>query len=748
MAEQYIRINFETVTAGLDEANKRLIDLTDREADIKKAMRDSTNELNASRLAYDARGKTAEQVAEDMMKAAQKEATTQQKLRTELKGVRDQIVVNKKSIEELTNALNRSNNVFINTGKSTTTLRTQLRNVRDEMQNLMKSGQQNTAEFQNLAKEAANLQTAISRTGTNIKALSSESQFLTAAMGVGRGVTGTFNMATSAMAIFGGESEELQKAFFKTQAALQILNGAQMVSNTLMKSSVTNTILRNTLSKMFISNTAKETAGVAAQTGATGANIIAKNAETESVKANTVAWLANPMMWMAAIIVGVVAGIIALTKALNSQAKEQERINELEKLRLERLERTTSEIKKNTDDRIKELQREYDILQSLGASDDKLAEKRSEILQTQLEGAKQVKKEQQSNIDSLDENIKRQKELKKVLDEYNEAEKKGESYITVDIDVEGLIKGTTNKALLKNVKKVKEQIENELSNIEISITGAEAAIDAVDDINNKIEVSNNEQSKKDKERALRDAVTIAQIRVSEAQKGSEKELEARKTQIEAERKLALNAAELSAADKLKINSDANKKILDAEKQFTQYRLQEEKTRIETGIIMAKEGSIDEFSLRKELLNKQFEIEMEAASENLTQQQKLWEQYKKDVEQMNKDFNKRASENELNTQIALLNAQLPEVEKGGEVELNLRKQIAEKQAELQKKNIEATITDENLKNAKILELNAKLQEDIAKMDNVTVLNPVMAPEVPIDAFTKSIISNLSPPSCAM
>lgn len=118
------------------------------------------------------------------------------------------------------------------TGK-TQTLKQELKQIQADMA----SGKLTGKEFEIAAARAGTLKDKISDAGARVKALSSDTQKLDAALSLGSGIAGGFAVAQGAMGAFGAESENAQKAIMKVQSSLAILNGVQAVAKTFNKDS-------------------------------------------------------------------------------------------------------------------------------------------------------------------------------------------------------------------------------------------------------------------------------------------------------------------------------------------------------------------------------------------------------------------------------------------------------------------------------------------------------------------------------
>jgi hypothetical protein len=138
-----------------------------------------------------------------------------------------------KQISSLNNLFKQVDQSVEQTEQSTVSLRTELRNLQQQMA----SGKLSGAEFNQAALRAGQLRDAIGDANARINVLASDTQKLDLALSVGSGLAGAFSAAQGSMALFGGESEEVQQAILKVQGSLAVLNGVQAVALTLNKDS-------------------------------------------------------------------------------------------------------------------------------------------------------------------------------------------------------------------------------------------------------------------------------------------------------------------------------------------------------------------------------------------------------------------------------------------------------------------------------------------------------------------------------
>ena len=233
--------------------------------------------------------------------------------------VQKSVDANKQSIQTLQKSVSQYNLLSGATGKA----RTQLMEFNEVLLKMAENGDTTSATFIAMAEKAAKLSDASGDARKIVALLASDTKNLDAAMQVGGGLVGAFNAATSAMALLGGESEELQEAFLKVQAAMAVLNGLQQVMAVADKRSAANVVIRTALIKLFNREKIKEasaqiaaTAAGTAHAGAMTADAAATTAATVATGGFTAALLANPVMLIVAAVAALVAGLAFLVSSV------------------------------------------------------------------------------------------------------------------------------------------------------------------------------------------------------------------------------------------------------------------------------------------------------------------------------------------------------------------------------------------------------------------------------------------------
>lgn len=124
-----------------------------------------------------------------------------------------------------------------NNANAQTSLRMQLRNVREQLAQMEEAGLRGTQTFRDLQKEAGRLANAIGDAQTQARIFSHDNAGLQGMIAGLSGVAGAFSTAQGAVALFAGENENLQKIMLKVQALMSITMGLQQVANALNKDS-------------------------------------------------------------------------------------------------------------------------------------------------------------------------------------------------------------------------------------------------------------------------------------------------------------------------------------------------------------------------------------------------------------------------------------------------------------------------------------------------------------------------------
>mgnify|MGYP003185694024 FL=1 len=163
-------------------------------------------------------------------KNIQSEITLSEKLINKAQASADQLLQEEKALKKQKETAEKNVSTQIS-------LRTQLRNVREELALLEANGQRGTEAFKKLQQEAGRLTDAIGDATTQARIFSHDNRGLQGMISGLSGVVGAFSAAQGAVALFAGENEDLQKVMLKVQSLMSITIGLQQVANTINKDS-------------------------------------------------------------------------------------------------------------------------------------------------------------------------------------------------------------------------------------------------------------------------------------------------------------------------------------------------------------------------------------------------------------------------------------------------------------------------------------------------------------------------------
>lgn len=168
-------------------------------------------------------------------------------LQEQQKAVKSEITLRQQVINEATKqadallqgeqALNKQREAAEKNAQAHNSLRSQLREVREQLALMEANGQRGTEAFKKLQQEAGRLTDAIGDATTQARIFSHDNRGLQGMISGLSGVVGAFSAAQGAVALFAGENENLQKIMLKVQSLMSITMGLQQVANTLNKDS-------------------------------------------------------------------------------------------------------------------------------------------------------------------------------------------------------------------------------------------------------------------------------------------------------------------------------------------------------------------------------------------------------------------------------------------------------------------------------------------------------------------------------
>lgn len=311
-------------------------------------------------------------------------------------------------------------------------LTTQIENQTKQLALLRLEGKQGTAEYQQLSKETAILKDAIADATAEIKNMASDTADLDAILSFTAGASGGFSAFTGAMELFGAESDDVQEAQKKLQAAIAITTGVQAIQNAVQKQSALmlgiSRVQMAALSKAQVYNRLVTMQGTKATLAATVAQ-----------KAYNLIASANPYVLLAAALVTVVGALALFVSNANKAAENQQRLNDLQKAWLSYLETEATEMNRVSNERVAQLNRELNIAKARNASLSETRKIEDEILAERTQAHNRSVGFYGQELDNLEANRAKLEQLNDMLVQLNNAKARGDKKVYIDVDLDGKI---------------------------------------------------------------------------------------------------------------------------------------------------------------------------------------------------------------------------------------------------------------------------------------------------------------------
>ena len=472
-----------------------------RLAELKQAQKEA-NELNklTTRLNQSAEGSynrlsaqySINKIYLNNMTVEEREATEEgRKLVAETKAIYEEM----KRLQEATGKTSLNVGNYSDAAKGLTT---QIENQTKQLALLRLEGKQGTAEYQQLSKETAILRDAVKDATAEITRMASDTSNLDAVLSFAAGASGGFAAFTGAMELFGSESEEVQEAQKKLQAAIAITTGVQAIQNAVQKQSAImlgiSRLQMAALSKAQVYNRLVTMQGTKATLAATIAQ-----------KAFNLIAAANPYVLLALALVTVVGALVLFASNTDKSAKNQQKLNEAQKVWLDYLETEATEMNRVSNERVAQLNRELNIAKARNASLSETRKIEDEILAERTKAHNKSVGFYGQELDDLEANRAKLKQLNDMLVQLNNAKARGDKKVYIDVDLDGKIdKVKVDEA----IEAVQGQIDNTGRAVEIAVNLKTEGADL--DAERKIQAAQRQQENRDAAKAETDILRKAE----------------------------------------------------------------------------------------------------------------------------------------------------------------------------------------------------------------------------------------------
>ena len=470
--------------AELKQAQKEVNELNKLTARLNQSIEGSYNRLSAQ---Y-----SINKIYLNNMTVEEREATEEgRKLVAETKAIYEEM----KRLQEATGKTSLNVGNYSDAAKGLTT---QIENQTKQLALLRLEGKQGTAEYQQLSKETAMLRDAVKDATDEITRMASDTSNLDAVLGLAAGASGGFAAFTGAMELFGSESEEVQEAQKKLQAAIAITTGVQAIQNAVQKQSAImlgiSRLQMAALSKAQVYNRLVTMQGTKATLAATIAQ-----------KAFNLIAAANPYVLLALALVTVVGALVLFASNTDKSAKNQQKLNEAQKVWLDYLETEATEMNRVSNERVAQLNRELNIAKARNASLSVVRKIEDEILAERTKAHNKSVGFYGQELDDLEANRAKLKQLNDMLVQLNNAKARGDKKVYIDVDLDGKIdKVKVDEA----IEAVQGQIDNTGRAVDIAVNLKTEGADL--DAERKIQAAQRQQENRNNAKAETDILRKAE----------------------------------------------------------------------------------------------------------------------------------------------------------------------------------------------------------------------------------------------
>lgn len=645
------------------------------------------------------------------MTVEEREATEEgRKLVAETKAIYDEM----KRLQEATGKTSLNVGNYSDAAKGLTT---QIENQTKQLALLRLEGKQGTAEYQNLAKETAVLRDAVKDATKEITNMASDTSTLDSVLGLAAGASGGFAAYTGALELFGGESEAVEEAQKKLQAAIALTTGVQAIQNAVQKQSALmlgiSRIQQAALTKAKVYDRLVTMQGTKATLAATVAQ-----------KAFNLIASANPYVLLAVALITVIGALVAFSSGTKQAAEQQNRLNELQKAHLDYLDLEAGKLTTVSNERIRALERELQIAQARNAGTTEIRKIEDKLAAERRRANAEQRGFYATEIKELDDNRAKLEQYRKSLIKLNELKAQGNKKIVWDVELDGNIE-TYKVDDAINIAQAKIDNYGRMVDIAVNLTTEKSDLDTADavtaakrqqeqkdayktelDLLRKAEDAKNAliQNSYDRQRATTQAANARQIADLQYQLKTDANLTARG-------RAAINATIVALRQQL------TNDLVDLENQERAQILSARRATQDAEIAAMVEGS----TKQQEQLRVQYERQIEDIQTRLETERGLTEeqtvemnkqmlairqQYANDVAKLNDQINI----DQLNKEANAIQLRLDAVREGSAEEIALRTELLQKQRALELAQNRQLAADVRQSEA---DINAKWDAEILK-----------------------------------
>lgn len=616
-------------------------------------------------------------------------------------------------------------------------LTTQIENQTKQLALLRLEGKQNTEEYQRLSRETAILRDALKDATAEVNNMASDTSNLDAVLGAASAASGGFSAYTGIMELAGVESENVEKAQKKLQAAIAVTTGVQAIQNSIQKQSALmlgiSRLQQTALTKAKVYDRLVTMQGTKATISATVAQ-----------KAFNLIANANPYVLLATALVTVVGALTLFSMGTKDAAEKQKRLNEYQLQYIELLKKEGEEINREGNERIAQLERELKVAKARNAGFNETRKIEEKIHEERVKNNNNDLNTYSKILDALDENREKLKLTRKELEGLYEKQSKGISNAFIEID---------GKRVQKSIKDAIEIIKGRVDGLEASINLAvNIKTESEDLVAEAKEMA--EQKKQETQNIVKQETDILRkaedVRISliknsfDQQRSQRKAANARsiadiKYQLETDNNLTEKARKSLNDSIISLRKQLDNELKEIDKQQNASELAAIRLTEDAKIALLEEGA----DKQRELLRVSYERQIQDLTNSLnTERDSLTEIQKNEMEsrlgylrdQYAKDLNQledQITSDMLQKESDRIQLELEAVEEGSEKEIDLRIKLLQNQRKIEL--AQNRLLSKEMRQSEA-DINAKYDAQIVKelkdfgMDKIALNNELAVSEI--------------------
>ena len=324
-------------------------------------------------------------------------------------------------------------------------LTTQIENQTKQLALLRLEGKQNTEEYQRLSRETAILRDALKDATAEVNNMASDTSNLDAVLGAASAASGGFSAYTGIMELAGVESENVEKAQKKLQAAIAVTTGVQAIQNSIQKQSALmlgiSRLQQTALTKAKVYDRLVTMQGTKATISATVAQ-----------KAFNLIANANPYVLLATALVTVVGALTLFSMGTKDAAEKQKRLNEYQKAYSDYLEKESEEMNRTIYERITRLEQELSIAKARNAGLIEIRKIEDEILLLRTKAHNKSVGYYSDELRNLELNRYKLEQFRDLLINLQNLQKDDIKTTYIDVDLDGKIEKVKVDKAIENVQ--------------------------------------------------------------------------------------------------------------------------------------------------------------------------------------------------------------------------------------------------------------------------------------------------------